>query len=361
MKNYYLFFLSFVLPLFCSCKKEAVSIIPPIEEEETMIAAVDVSQYPKIAQKNPVFKNKNGTPKDFLELLKENGVNTLRLKLWVNPSDRHSGYEEVKTFSQELKNKGFKIWLTVHYSDNWADPGQQVIPAAWKHLDFETLKDTIFAYTSRVMRDIRPDLIQIGNETNSGFLHPHGNLISNQDNFIQLLQAGCAAVRKQSDSCKIILHYAGLNGSSWFFDKVKDVDYDVMGLSYYPIWHGKSLPELKNSLATLHLTYGKKSIIAETAYPFTLMWNDWTNNIVGLEDHLILPAFPATQEGQRKYVAEIRKIAQSADHCLGFSYWGGELIAWDGPESTEGSPWENQALFDFDLKALPALQEIRNP
>ena len=346
---------------FWACGKETVQTKPPIKEEVALISAVDISQYPKIAQKNPVFKDQNGIQKDFVAILKESGVNTLRLKLWVNPQDGHSSFEEVRDFAHQLKQKGFKIWLTLHYSDTWADPGRQELPNAWKNLDFTALKDTVFAYTTRVMRDIRPDLIQIGNETNSGFLHPHGNLGNNQANFVQLIQAGCAAVRQQSKSCKIILHYAGLDGSSWFFDKVKEVDYDVMGLSYYYIWHQGSLSGLRLQLRALTSMFGKETIIAETAYPFTLMWNDWTNNIVGLEDHLMLPSYPATPDGQRDYVADIKKLAQSSERCLGFCYWGGELIAWDGPQSKEGSPWENQALFDFDLRALPALLEFRNP
>ena len=97
-------------------------------------------------------------------------------------------------------------------------------------------------------------------------------------------------------------------------------------------------------------------MIAETAYPFTLGWNDWTNNIVGLENQLILPEFPATPQGQKNFVQQLKIMMTNLDGGIGLSYWGAELIAWNGPESSEGSPWENQALFDFNNQALPVIE-----
>ena len=160
-------------------------------------------------------------------------------------------------------------------------------------------------------------------------------------------------------SSKIILHFAGVEGADWFFDLVKSMDYDIMGLSYYPKWHGKSIDSLKARMDYLVHTHGKQVLIAETAYPFTMDWNDMTNNIVGTEDMLILPDYPPTPEGQQKFIRKMRTLSQEVDNGIGFCYWGAELIAWKGKESTEGSPWENQALFDFDYKALPVLEEFK--
>lgn len=167
------------------------------------------------------------------------------------------------------------------------------------------------------------------------------------------------AVKEHSQTTKIIIHYAGIKGSDKFFQQISALDFDIIGLSYYPIWHGKSLHQLQNTMMDLSDRYHKKIVIAETAYPFTLGWNDWTTNIVGREEHLILPHFPANPEGQKKYIQKIRALTNGVKNGLGFCYWGAELIAWKGNQATDASPWENQALFDFDNKALPVLQEFK--
>ena len=346
--------------LFISCKKD--ELIPPPQNNDTHIniSAVDISQYPEISNSSPIYYDLEGNKTDFLDILKQNGINTVRLKLWVNPSNEHAGFNEVKEFSILLKSKGFKTWLTLHYSDTWADPGNQQIPEKWQDISIIALKDSVFDYTKKVATLINPDYIQIGNEINNGFLHPTGHISTNYQNFIELLQVGISAVRSQSDSTKIILHFAGIDGSDWFFNQVKTLDYDIIGLSYYPIWHGKSLDNLKSKMNFLSNTYDKKILIAETAYPFTLDWNDWTNNIVGSEEQLILPDYPATEQGQQNFINKIVSITKELKNGIGFCYWGAELIAWKGVQSKNGSVWENQALFDFENNALPVLKEFKN-
>ena len=213
-----------------------------------------------------------------------------------------------------------------------------------------------------VVEQINPNIIQIGNEINNGFLHPEGSRYAQPSQFLELLSGGIQAVRDHSTGeIKIMLHYAGHQGSDVFFKRVKDLDYDIIGLSYYPIWHGKSLTQLEQSLIQLETLYGKAIMIAETAYPFTLGWNDWTNNSVGLEDQLILPDYPATPQGQKDFVLQLKTMMIDLEGGIGLSYWGAELIAWNGEESTAGSPWENQALFDFNNQALPALDVFESP
>jgi len=343
-----------------SCKKEDTNDSIGRKGNQNFISAVDISSYPEISNTNPTFYDLNGNKKDFLLILKENGVNTVRLRLWVNPINEHSGFNEVKQFSKELRDKGFKIWLTIHYSDTWADPANQKIPSQWKNHSFTSLKDKVYDYTKRVVREMNPDFIQIGNEINSGILHPYGKVGTNNSNFIDLIKVGCLAVRENSSNCKIILHYAGIEKSNWFFNQVKSVDYDIIGLSYYPIWHGKSLSALQLKIQDLSHSYGKKILIAETAYPFILKWNDLTNNIVGKQEQLILPNYTASPEGQRKFIRDIKKVINKVDSGIGFCYWGAELIAWKGKQATNASSWENQALFDFNNKALPVLNEFEN-
>lgn len=350
---------SLVLIVFNGCSKDEPND-PGVEEpQKEFVSAVDISRYPEVMKYDPVFYDLNNNQKDFLDILKENGVKTIRLKLWVEPENQHASFSEVKEFSDILHQKGFDTWLTVHYSDNWADPGKQVAPTKWQNLDFETLKDSVSAYTSKVVQEMQPEYIQIGNEINPGFLHPKGH-INNFTQFKALLEAGIKATRTTNADTKIMIHYAGIDGSYAFYNKIKDLDFDIIGLSYYPWWHGKSMDQLKATLNQLSSELDRDVIVAETAYPFTLGWNDWTNNIVGSEDQLILPDFPATKEGQAAFILELKEVVwEKVERGLGFSYWGGEQIAWKGNEGTEASPWENLALFDFNNKALPVLQVFK--
>ncbi len=315
------------------------------EEDEihAFINAVDISNYPEIASSDPTFYDIDGNQSEFLTILKGHGVNTIRLRLWVNPINEHSSFEEVKLFSATLIAKGFKTWLTLHYSDTWADPGKQKTPSKWRDLDFTTLQDSVYSYTSKVVNELNPDYIQVGNEINSGILHPTGDIATSKSNFISLIKSGSQAIRDNTDHTKIILHFAGMEGAEWFFNQVNEIDYDIIGLSYYPIWHGKSLSDLQKTLAALSSIHDKEIVIAETAYPFTLNWNDWTNNIVGLEQHLILPEYPATPQGQQKFLNAIRDAIEEIDGGIGFCYWGAEVISWKGTQSTAASTWENQA------------------
>ncbi len=321
--------------------------------EDSFIRAADVSFLPEIESEGTIFYN-NGQAEDMLVTLKKSGVNTIRLRLWKNPAGTHSAMAEVKTLANRARQLGLKIWLTVHYSDTWADPGTQTIPAEWQSASFNDLKTAVSAYTKSILTEINPDIFQIGNETNDGFLWPQGRLTQNESQFIQLLSAASTMIRSESPDTKIMIHFAGMNGSEWFFNKVKTVDYDYIGLSYYPVWHGKNLTTVKNTINALGAQFNKEVLIAETAYPFTLEWNDYTNNIVGQSDQLI-NGIPATPEGQKNFLTTIKTIVQTSEYGAGFAYWGGEWVAFRGPQAPNGSAFENQALYDFDFNALPVM------
>ena len=347
-----------LLLLSCSCSKEEEipQLDPPVvvpEANDDFIRGMDLSDYPKIMKSNPRFKDQNGVIKPFLQIIKEAGVNTVRVRLWVNPADEHSSFKEVKTYTKELKDLGFKVWLCIHYSDWWADPQKQNKPASWENIEYEQLKDSVYHYTFKAVSEMNPYMVQIGNEINHGLLWPTGN-ISNKANLIDLLNEGIKAVRDYSGAIKIMMHYAGYDGAEWFFNQLNSLDYDMIGLSYYPKWHGKSLNELISTLEKLASTHHKQMVIAETSYPFTLDWNDYTNNIIGSEEQL-LDDFSPSPEGQKLFIQKMREIIEETTNGKGFCYWGAELIAYDGAQSTTGSPWENQAVFDFDNKALPVL------
>lgn len=335
--------------------EEPVVIAPPVVADD-FIRAADISYLPEIESAGAVFTN-NGKAENMLTTLKNAGCNTIRIRLWKNPANGHSGLAEVKTLAARVKQAGLKVWLTVHYSDNWADPGIQTTPAEWKDLPFADLKTAVATYTSTIITEINPDIIQIGNEINSGLLWPQGHLINKETQCIDLLKTASATIRNKAPKTKIMIHYAGVKAgdTDWFFGKVKAVDYDYIGLSYYPIWHGKDLTVIKTTIDALGTKFSKKVVIAETAYPFTLDWNDKTNNIMGLDNQLV-SGYTATPEGQKSYMLAIKNLVKTSKSGIGFAYWGGEWIAFKGKEASNGSTFENQAFYDFDNKALPVLQ-----
>lgn len=343
-----------IAALCLSCSKGIPTNTP---EGRAFIKGADLSLLPEIEESNIAFFDQEGVKKDMLSILKQAGCNTVRMRLWHSPADGHSGFQEVANFAAQIKSAGLKVWLDIHYSDTWADPAHQTIPVKWENLEKETLKDSVYRYTYRAVSAIKPEIVQIGNEINNGFLWPLGS-ISDQGNrpyFIELLKAGVKGARSASPSALIMLHFAGIEGSLCFFESLiaNNIDYDLIGLSFYPYYHGKDFGTLTSTLSKLKAISGKQVLIAETAYPFTLSWNDNTNNVVG-ENSQLMPNFTATPAGQKEFISALIQSVKRAGG-IGFCYWGGEWVAYKGVRSTNGSSWENQALFDFNNKALPVL------
>ncbi len=341
-----------------SCHKDPVTPDPVTVAPIKFIRSCDLSFVPQIREAGLKTFNLNGDEEDMLVTLQKAGMNVVRLRLWNHPADGYSGLAEVKAFADEIHALGLKVWLTVHYSDSWADPGTQTKPEAWVNMPFNRLKDSLYVFTKKVMIDVKPDYIQIGNEINNGLLWPDGRLTSPTQT-TALLAKGIAAVRETDTSTRIMLHYAGYSGAEAFFTKMQSLDYDMIGLSYYPLWHGKSLDDLSLVLETLSSSFEKEIVIAETSYPFTFDWYDYTNNIIGSEDQ-ILSTYAATAQGQKDFVLKIRDIVKYTNRGKGFSYWGGEFVAFKGKTSTNGSSWENQAFWDFDFKALPVIDAMKD-
>lgn len=350
--------LPIVVVLLVGCKEQNPIPNNLLKEKSMEIKGADMSFLPQIRESGLVCYNANNEPEDMLVTLQKSGVNVVRLRLWKDPIEQNSDFESVKKLSNELKNRGFKILLTVHYSDTWADPSQQTKPKKWQGLSVDALKDSIKQYTSKIMTEINPEYIQIGNEINGGFLWPEGNSV-NLSQFKSFLAAAIQSVRETNPQTKIVLHYAGFNNASYFFGNMTNIDYDIMGISYYPLWHGKNLFSLEDTLSYLTSVFNKPILIAETAYPFTLKWNDWTNNIIGLDSQLI-DQYPASPQGQKNYLQDLKQIISKNSKGLGYIYWGAEWIAYKGPNATNGSTWENLALWDFDRKALPAMETFKD-
>jgi arabinogalactan endo-1,4-beta-galactosidase len=344
-------FLFFIFLIGNACEEAALRQKP----DGLSIRAADVSFIPSLRAAGTSFKTREGNPREILSILQDAGANTIRLRIWHTPKNNASGLEEVAQFSKELKQKGFKVWLTVHYSDDWADPGKQTKPAAWNELSTQALTDSVAFYTKRIMQRIQPDYIQIGNEINEGFLWPEGN-ITNRSTFLALLKAGIEAVRTTNSATKIMIHYAGVYEAYDFFSLLNSatVDYDIVALSYYPWWHGSDLAVVKSKLVETS-AHNKDIVIAETAYPFTLGWSDWTHNIMGLENQLV-SGYPATEQGQLDFLMKVRSLVAETPRGIGFAYWAPEWVAYKGTQATDGSSWENLCLFDFSFTALPAMR-----
>jgi len=170
----------FLLILFSSCNKSSGtdSVTTPTPPANTVlntdfIRGADLSFTPEILLAGTIFKDNNQS-KDLVQLMKDKGLNTIRLRVWHTPSDAHSSLQEVLDFAKTVSAKGLNIWLDIHYSDTWADPGHQTVPAAWKNLGLTILKDSVYQYTSKLMQAFKTagvplKLVQIGNEINSGF------------------------------------------------------------------------------------------------------------------------------------------------------------------------------------------------
>ena len=351
MKNR-LFFYAILLLFLTSCSNESSS---NESSQEVFIKGADMSFLPLIESEGTQYYNANNQSEDALITLKNAGCNTIRIRIWNNSPENLSTFNEVKALAQRVRSAGMKVWVCVHYSDTWADPGWQAIPAAWANLSFSDLKVAFANYTSTVVAEIKPDIIQIGNEINNGFMWPKADLATHENEFLELLSIASSTIRTQAPKTKILLHYAGIGAdASWFYNKMTTVNYDYIGLSYYPIWHGKILEDVKSTISTLGQTHNKKVIIAETSYPFTLGFNDWTNNILGTTNQII-PLFSATPLGQKAYLQALIEKIKETQQGFGFCYWGTEWVAFRGNQSTNGSPWENQSLWDFNNRALPGM------
>jgi len=238
----------------------------------------DISFLPQLEERGMKFSDK-GVTKDAIEILKDHGINYVRLRIFNDPA-QEAGYspkkgfcnlEYTKQMAKRVKAAGLKLLLDFHYSDYWADPGKQYKPAAWKNLSFEELKQALYDYTKMVMEELKaqgttPDMVQVGNEINHGIVWPEGN-VSNIDQTAQLLCAGTAAVKAVDPTVQMMLHVAlgGQNDESVFFiDNMiaRGVQFDVIGESYYPKWHG-TLADLENNLNDLVRRYNKDVIVVE--------------------------------------------------------------------------------------------------
>ncbi|MFH0882476.1 MAG: glycosyl hydrolase 53 family protein [bacterium] len=329
----------------------------------------DISSTPALEDKGVVYRDSLGEA-DILTILDRHGFNSIRLKIWHTPKEGYNDLAHVAAMAQRIREHKMHFLLNFHYSDWWADPQKQITPEAWKDLPCPTLKDSLYQYTRNVLSTLDkqgtpPQMVQIGNEIRPGMLWPLGRVdeeydtAEQWDRLAELLAAARQGVLdglSKPEDVTIMIHFDNGGKNSIcrkFFDSlaVRDVAYDVIGLSFYPRWHG-FLDSLEVNLADLSQRYDKDVIVVETAYPFTLGWNDDQGNIMGSESDLH-EGYPPTLEGQAAFFRELRRIVTSVpdNRGKGLYYWEPGLI----PAQGMNSPWENVTLFNFDGMAVPAM------
>jgi arabinogalactan endo-1,4-beta-galactosidase len=339
------------------------------------ILGADISSLKKSEDKGGVYLDENGVSGDALQILKQHGVNYIRLRVWVNPADGYHNKARVLHKARRIKDHGLKLLVDFHYSDTWADPGKQFKPAAWKDYSFVQLVQAVYDHTYEVCHELQAqstpaDMVQVGNEINNGLLWPDGKT-PQWDNLAALLKSGYAAVKACHRPTAVMLHLAegGDNpGARHWFDHMmaRDVQFDLIGLSHYTYWHG-SLADLQYNLTDLTARYQKNVVIAETAYPFTLAEADTQKNVVHSASQLTY-GYTATEAGQAALLRDVMTIVRAvpAGRGLGIFYWEPTWTAvpgngWDPADPASGNEWENQALFNFDHRPTMALNEFKTP
>ena len=341
----------------------------------------------------------NGEERDLLAIMKSYDVDTIRIRLWNDPwsetgESYGAGENDLKTsleIAKRVTAAGFGVLLNFHYSDFWADPGKQIKPKAWADYGVKELEQAVYDYTLESMRTfldagVNITMVQVGNELSNGLLWPEGK-VPNYDNIATFVNAGIRAVRKADAAIPVVIHLdnGGNNAlyREWFDNFTKrGEDFEIIGLSYYPFWHG-SLQMLNDNMNDIAERYGKDLVIAEVSMGYTM--EDY-KNYEKLSDeerkgYATRPAlvekieYPMTKQGQYDFMEDfLNRISHiKGGKGKGFFYWEPAWIpvpgsGWATPASLKymndpgpcGNEWANQALFDYDGNALPTLSLIRD-
>ena len=351
----------------------------------------DISLLPKYEETGAKYYDKdNKSIAAPLTFFKEQGMNAMRLRLFVDPS-KNTGedkdenvcqdLEYVKKLGKRIKDAGFKLMLDFHYSDTWADPAKQWTPAAWASLSDADLQQKLYDYTKDVLQQMKaegaePDMIQTGNEISYGMLWGTRAAADGKDlnrcwptsptanwtRFTNFLKSAIKACREECPKAKVIIHtertsitqqddnenYAALSN---FYQKMKeaDIDYDIIGLSYYPYFHG-SISELEGAINLLEKNYADKNImVVEFGYPYAWEVPGTTYNYTS--------KYPYSDAGQKAITADVISMLNKHKNVNGLFWWWMEYNA----KGTSLSGWYNAPLFDSNTgKATSALYELKN-
>ncbi len=364
-----------------------------------MIKGMDISSLTEVEQCGGRFYD-HGEEKDLLAILKSYGTDYIRLRLWNDPyaedgSPYGAGCSDFRATLKLAKRtlaQGFGFLLDFHYSDFWADPGKQTIPKAWRGLDEEGLAQAVYAFTKKTLEDFgaagaMPSMVAVGNELSNGLLWPYGK-VPLYRNIAKFVSAGIRAVRSVDQGVPVMVHLD--NGGDhelyrrWFDQYFANggEDFTYIGLSYYPFWHGK-LADLKANMHDLALRYQKDLIVTEVSMGFTMedykeyeqLREDERKGYATRPQLLEHVDYPMTKEGQADFMQDVMTCIREVPkgRGKGFFYWEPAWLPrpgsqWATPAGRAyiaepgkgGNEWANQALFDYDGNALPALERIRD-
>lgn len=300
------------------------------------VRGADVGWLSEMEAAGRTFRDRNGQTRDLLAILKDMGVEAIRLRVWVNPVNGWCGRADVVKQAARAKRMGFRLMIDFHYSDSWADPGQQNKPAAWTGHGLEQLKTDIRDHTVQTLRALKdsgvvPEWVQVGNETNDGMLWPEGKASTNMASYAALITAGTRAVKEASPTSKVIVHLS--NGWDnalfrWSFDglKTNKAEYDIIGMSLYPepeSWRPLE-KQLIDNMKDMISRYGKDVMLAEVGM-------NWMSA-------------DSTRELLRSLQKDMLAIGSRA---LGVFYWE--------PQSYYGWQGYHKGAFDDQGKATVAL------
>ncbi|GAB1308015.1 arabinogalactan endo-1,4-beta-galactosidase [Urechidicola sp. KH5] len=364
--------LFFVLPLSSCSDSDAQEADPnpPTETPNAFYLGTDLSYVNELEDFGATYR-KNGNLIDPFTLFSEAGSSMVRVRLWHTPPKGYSDFEDVKKTMLRAKAAQMETLLDFHYSDFWADPQKQEIPATWAHItDTEELAETVYNYTYNTLEQFRtagvvPTMVQIGNEINIEVMQYPGSTPGpiNWDRNSTLLQSGLNAVKdfnsNYNTDIQTLLHIAQPENAFWWFEQAYQnglTAFDIIALSYYPKWSDYSLDQIDTAIASLQTQFGKPVFIVETAYPHSLQNVDNANNILG--NDALISGYPATAQGQLDYLIDLTNEVKNANG-LGVLYWEPAWVtsntqtAWG-----EGSHWDNATFFDAfnNNEALPAFE-----
>ena len=367
------------------------------------ILGMDASCVPALEDSGVKYYDFDGSEKDVYQILSENGINYIRVRVWNDPFDAEgNGYgggncdiENAIEIGKRATEYGMKLLINFHYSDFWADPAKQQAPKAWQGMHIDQKAEALYQYTKDCLEKlvdagVDVGMVQIGNETNGSMCGEDSSALGGWKRIMQLMSAGSRAVREVCPKALVAVHFANPEKITNFDSYGKNldyyqVDYDVFASSYYPFWHG-TLDNLAQVLSKIAETYNKKVMVAETSYAYTPEDSDFNGNTIG-EGGGIVKNYPFTTQGQANLVRDvIDTVANKTTNGIGVFYWEGTWISvgtnsyeenaalwekygsgWASSYAAEYDPedagkWyggcavENQAFFDADGHVTEALK-----
>lgn len=331
-------FLAFFLYVAIACSKSGSGgnnsggTNPP--PAVSIAKGADISWLTEMEAAGRQFYNSSGTAQDCIQILKNLGMNSIRLRVWVDPAGGWNNTADVLAKAVRAKNLGMKIMINFHYSDSWADPGQQTKPAAWAAQDFTTLQTSVYNHTFTVLTALKsngviPEWVQVGNETNDGMLWPTGRASTNMANFTTLVNKGYDAVKAVDANIKVVVHISNGHDNSlfrWIFDGLKNNGgkWDIIGMSLYPdpgTWATMNSQCLSN-MSDMISRYGKPVMISEAG----MSWDQATACNSFLTDL-------------------ITKVKSLGNNGLGIFYW----------EPQSYNNWKGYTKGAFDISGKPTV------